>query len=369
MFKKLNLLSIISIEYILIIIAVFNFTSIQILRNKALKSFQDFDESFSVIQKQFLNFDDGLSISDSEISTFEKNCEIYSYFDEEVQNNQIIISTILRDNIIQSSASGPVKNLFFISASNLLKEVHEKQRDMLSGYDIVLNFTIFLVMLSFLAFIIKNFPYRKPIIIPQKEEIYVQEVSLPYILMVSLVVIFAISVNFAGTLLSRKISYYPLYLDSLLTIGVTAAFGLVPGLCCAVLSNTNIYLFNLGRFPFTICHILTAVTAWLTFKRRIGKNVQPKRRLSIEAFLWAGLWSGLTNGLVGNLISSFIFPASTSIKSIDNITYAIFAATRNLNLAISISGFLTNLTDKMISALLSILFYKLICFCRKKQCS
>ena len=69
-----------------------------------------------------------------------------------------------------------------------------------------------------------------------------------------------------------SIIVFPLYLDSLLTIAVTACCGLVSGLLCAVFSNILLTVFSGASIWFVICHLLTALIAWYVFhlyKRKV----------------------------------------------------------------------------------------------------
>lgn len=167
-----------------------------------------------------------------------------------------------------------------------------------------------------------------------------------------ILLIIAVAANCLGSFIARNISL-PLYLDSVLTIAVTAIGGLWWGIACAVLSNVTLYLFDYSMLPFTLCHVLTAVCAWLTFRRA-------EKPFQLQSFLWAGLWSGLTNAVTGNLISDFLFSAATGVDNIDNAVRAIYIATGNLRVAIYLGGLITNLVDKFISATVSFLLYKLI---------
>ena len=167
-----------------------------------------------------------------------------------------------------------------------------------------------------------------------------------------ILLIIAVAANCLGSFIARNISL-PLYLDSVLTIGVTAISGLWWGIACAVLSNVTLYLFDYSMLPFTLCHVLTAVCAWLTFRRA-------EKPFQMQSFLWAGLWCGLTNAVTGNLISDFVFSAATGVDNIDNAVRAIYIATGNLRVAIYLGGLITNLVDKFISATVSFLLYKLI---------
>lgn len=187
----------------------------------------------------------------------------------------------------------------------------------------------------------------------------------------------AVLVNCLGSFIARNISI-PLYLDSLLTISVVALCGLWWGLACAVISNVTLYFFDYSMLPFTLCHMLTALLAYITFwnyKKRLNlqtKNVSnefPGSRngtnkkellIPLETFLWAGLWSGISNAVSGNLISDFLFGANTGVDNIDTAVRSIYLAIGNLRLAIYLGGLITNLTDKALSAVLSFVVYGFI---------
>ncbi len=178
----------------------------------------------------------------------------------------------------------------------------------------------------------------------------------------------AVLVNCLGSFIARNISI-PLYLDSLLTIVVVALCGLWWGLACAVISNVTLYFFDYSMLPFTLCHMLTAGLAYLTFwyyKKRQNLQKGPTEAnkkailIPLETFLWAGLWSGISNAVSGNLISDFLFGANTGVDNIDTAVRSIYLAIGNLRMAIYLGGLITNLTDKALSAALSFAFYWLI---------
>ena len=96
-----------------------------------------------------------------------------------------------------------------------------------------------------------------------------------------------ISVNYLGAKGAAS-AYFPLYLDSIMTISVVALFGLIPGIICAVSTNM-LMVFFMGSSPlYTICHVTTAVIAWLSFMH--FKNRNPDIQLSIDSFLGDGFF-------------------------------------------------------------------------------
>lgn len=164
----------------------------------------------------------------------------------------------------------------------------------------------------------------------------------------------AIFINCCGCVSAEKF-HIPLYLDSLLTIGVVASCGLVPGFVCALFSNLLLTYFDYTMLPFVSCHILTAFFAWLTFNHFAKKD---SRKLSLDAFLWAGFWSGLSNAVLGNIIADTLFFSNTETPRIDITVQGIYIALDNLHLATYLAGTIENLTDKTISAVLSFGLYK-----------
>ena len=185
----------------------------------------------------------------------------------------------------------------------------------------------------------------------------------------ALCIIIAVIANFFGSVLARNITL-PLYLDSVLTLAVTALCGLWAGIACAVLSNGALWIFYNTSLPFTLCHILTAVCAYFTFRKyKISKQSDrnnasgqirnDKAQLPIDAFLWAGLWSAITNAISGNVLVSLLFASATS-PNVDSSVQGIFIVVPNLTFATYYAGVLTNLTDKIINAVVSFGVYKAV---------
>lgn len=181
-------------------------------------------------------------------------------------------------------------------------------------------------------------------------------------------VLIAVIANFFGSVLARNITL-PLYLDSVLTLAVTALCGLWAGIACAVLSNGALWIFYKTSLPFTLCHIFTAVCAYFTFRKykipkqsdrnnASGQVRNDKAELPIDAFLWAGLWSVITNAISGNVLVSLLFASVTS-SNVDSSVQGIFIVVPNLTFATYYAGVLTNLADKIVSAVVSYGAYKI----------
>ena len=114
----------------------------------------------------------------------------------------------------------------------------------------------------------------------------------------ALCIIIAVIANFFGSVFARNITL-PFYLDSVLTLAVTALCG-----------------------------------------------------------LWAGLWSAITNAISGNVLVSILFASATS-PNVDSSVQGIFIVVPNLTFATYYAGVLTNLTDKIVSAVVSCGAYKI----------
>lgn len=86
----------------------------------------------------------------------------------------------------------------------------------------------------------------------------------------------ALLANCAGCILVSDLMI-PLYLDSILTIMVTATSGLGAGLMCAVLSNGILTVFDYTMLPFMSCHMLTSFLAWGVFNYSSRRKILYKR--------------------------------------------------------------------------------------------
>ena len=189
-----------------------------------------------------------------------------------------------------------------------------------------------------------------------------KDYSLKNILFTCGILAVALVVNCFGSVLATKITF-PLYLDSVMTIGVTALCGLVPGLLCAALSNGILFLFDYTMLPFMSCHLITALLAWLVFVHDDKKNaVRPvlerSQSYEIDPFLWAGVWSALSNAVLGNIIAGLLFGARVNRQNAECTVQGIYVVTRNLLYSTYLAGFIENITDKMLSAVLSYGLYE-----------
>ena len=169
-----------------------------------------------------------------------------------------------------------------------------------------------------------------------------------------------ISINYLCSYLAGLIAF-PLYLDSLLTIAVTALCGLVPGIVCAVGSNVLLCIFANTGILFTLCHISTAVVAYLVFyseREKAASLSKTSFSYTTESFMWIGLISAVTNSVLGDTISYFFYSANTSIPQVDNAVQGIYVVTKSLKFAAYFGGTVTNLIDKVFSAAVSLFVYR-----------
>ena len=165
------------------------------------------------------------------------------------------------------------------------------------------------------------------------------------------------AINFAGAKFAAVV-HIPLYLDSILTISVVALYGFVPGIVCAVLSNMAMVVFMGSSGLFTFCHLTTAILAWITFWYFDKKYPNEDRKL--DAFFWAGFFAAISNAILGNIIADVVYGALTGRPQADVVAQAMFTAVPNRMFCIYISGFIQNLTDKMLSAGLSFIVFNKI---------
>ena len=166
----------------------------------------------------------------------------------------------------------------------------------------------------------------------------------------------SIGINYLGSFLAGLIAF-PLYLDSVMTIAVTALCGLVPGLICAFCSNLLLSIFAHTGIFFSACHLSTALIAWLVFRTE-RKNHPNEKLLSADSFMWAGFLGAISNSIIGDTISTFGYGANTSIPQVDNAVQGIYVVIRSLPVAAYIGGTITNFVDKLVSATVCLFIYR-----------
>lgn len=166
----------------------------------------------------------------------------------------------------------------------------------------------------------------------------------------------SIGINYLGSFLAGLIAF-PLYLDSVMTIAVTALCGLIPGLICAFCSNLLLSIFAHTGIFFSACHLSTALIAWLVFRTE-RKNHPNEKLLSADSFIWAGFLAAISNSIIGDTISTFVYGANTSIPQVDNAVQGIYVVIRSLPVAAYIGGTITNFVDKLVCATICLFIYR-----------
>lgn len=184
-----------------------------------------------------------------------------------------------------------------------------------------------------------------------------EKITFKRVLFIIGATVFCTCVNYAGSVIA-EIVVFPLFLDSLLTIGLAALCGLVPALLCALLSNIVLSIFTHCSILFSVCHICTAVFACLVFYCAGRKSLSQKIIYSFDSFLWAGFWAAISNAVLGNLIADLVFAANTGRPSSNTVVQGMYVVIPNLFLVNNIAGMVENFVDKILSALLSFCFYK-----------
>ena len=180
--------------------------------------------------------------------------------------------------------------------------------------------------------------------------------SVSQIIFIVLFTASSIGINYLGDLLAGLIAF-PLYLDSVMTIAVTALCGLIPGLICAVASNLLLYIFANTGIIFMPCHISTAVIAYFVFRAERKKHLKEKL-LSSSSFMWAGFFAALSNSILGDTMSALFYKANTSIPQVDNAVQGIYVVIRSLPVAAYIGGTITNFVDKLVCAMICLFIYR-----------
>jgi uncharacterized membrane protein len=149
-------------------------------------------------------------------------------------------------------------------------------------------------------------------------------------------------VNFGLGFLTHVLAL-PLYFDSIFTMVVVATFGPLAGVLTALVSNAALSLTNDVHWPFVLCNLATVLFTWLV-KRKNGLK-------TLANYLWVGIWSGLSNAILGSILSAFIFGGYSGVHKIDNLVSGFMIAGQSLVDSVFLAGSVTNLVDKLLSAM------------------
>ena len=236
-------------------------------------------------------------------------------------------------------------------------DIKNTQRAILFGFDSMLFCSVFLLFLATIVLIskrseAKTLPSQEPY-----QDYSKKSLSSKQIAAYAFFTAFAIGFNYLTSFIPRNVSV-PLYLDSTMTMAVSALCGISFGIICAIISNGILFLSNSVLIPFVLCHILTAVLAGLTFRHH--RNRTQNARLTFDVFLWAGVWSAISNGLLGDIMANHMFDTSTASPILDGSVLGLYVVFNNLTIATYLSGLFTNISDKLLSASISFVIYALI---------
>jgi len=177
----------------------------------------------------------------------------------------------------------------------------------------------------------------------------------------------------------------PLYMDTILTISITLAFGLVWGAFCGTLTNVishTIWGWSWGGYLYALCNIATAFITWIFcryFQRELLEKtpdvlIQPAQKSSklskimdkVIILLLLSFSLCLAMSILGGLITAFILRFNPS-NSEEVIISALLSATmfdQNAPTIIKeiISRIPVNIIDRSISAFagygISLLIYR-----------
>lgn len=137
----------------------------------------------------------------------------------------------------------------------------------------------------------------------------------------------------------------PLYLDSIFTVIVTLHLGLIPGAITAVVTNTILAATDQVLFPLVCCNLLTALVTWIF--------VRQNWTTSTGGYVWLGIVLAFVNGIVGSLITYLIFSGVTAVHGIDRLVMGLVVTGQSVLTAVFWAGMITNLLDKLLSALIA----------------
>lgn len=341
------------IEYILILLSALTFIPTEILKNHTNESFAKLDQSFLELQSAYGNTQISAEEKDIMMAEIQRECLPYIYFSTELKHKLIRVLELCKYDAISWNTNHSNSTLFTSLIVSFYSNIKKIQATIIFGYDCMLYCAVFLLSLAALVLISKKNTKIDTIsdttFTEQKKDFTAKDVII-----YSTIILIAVLANYLGSLVSRKISI-PLYLDSILTIGVTALCGLSAGIICAILSNVILYITDATMIIFVSCHILTAILASLTFC--FYKKNKKTNNLNFEIFLWAGFWIAISNAILGDILANAVFDSATASPVLDGSILGLYVVLKNLTAATYLSGLLTNFSDKLFSACFSYLFY------------
>lgn len=194
-----------------------------------------------------------------------------------------------------------------------------------------------------------------------KGQSYFRQFTAKNIIFTVCILVISVCINcIVATIVTKNA--FPLFLDSIMTIGVAALCGLVPGVLCAVFSNGILFLLGNTPFPYISCHILTAVLAWLVFdfaerRRQRSSTFEKEKPYTMEYFLFAGVFSAVSNAFLRSVIYLYLDSVDPQVSATPTIM-DLFLITQNLSFSTYLAETIENVTDKMLTALISFGLYE-----------
>lgn len=355
--SKISVRKLFKLEYLLIFFSFLTCVTTEFFKSNTLKSFTKIDADIRELQILYNDTSKSSKYKDELSAEIMEECLPYIYFSTESKHKLIRILELFKYDAVSWNTNHQNSKYFTNLVVAFHADIKATQTSILFGFDSMLFCSVFLLLLATIVLLAKRSEQQSSLEEENYQENSKKSVSIKQIIIFAFITLFAVGINFLTSFIPRYIAI-PLYLDSTLTIGVTALCGLTYGVICAVLSNLILYIANLVLIPFVLCHILTALLAGLTFRyyRRNNKT----NRLCLDIFLWAGIWSAISNGISGDVMANYLFDTSTTSPVLGGSVLGLYVVFKNLTVATYLSGLFTNISDKLLSASVSFLFYLLL---------
>jgi hypothetical protein len=127
-------------------------------------------------------------------------------------------------------------------------------------------------------------------------------------LKVTLLCLLSAAANVVLSILAEKVLQLPLFLDTLFTVAITFAAGLIPGIVVAVLSiaiTSSLYYETPAIYFFVLCSIAEAVMVLLC-RRRLGNKREPLIS-TLSSLLLLYLAACVVISILGGIVDYVIF--------------------------------------------------------------
>lgn len=168
-----------------------------------------------------------------------------------------------------------------------------------------------------------------------------------------ILIIYALGINL---LLPRLVGLmgWPIYLDSIGTVGAAALGGFVPGIIIGFMTNIMNTFFDSSSIYYSVISILIAVaTTWLLYRNR-GKL------FTVKGIIQLILMLTFIGGVLGSLVTWFLFGAGDDDLSVGARTWIMETIGANEFLAHVIYTTAQDLLDKTITVLVVALILRLL---------